>query len=75
MGGGDRDVSLKEIGWLCDILYIGGRKVGGLFGEGVVIGEGGVIGEFDRIVKEGGVLVGKGGVLGLEFDRLFRDGL
>ena len=33
----DNDLTLPEIAALCDVFYIGGTKVGALFGEAVVI--------------------------------------
>lgn len=71
----DTDVTLKDIASLCDIFYIGGTKVGALFGEAVVIPQPGLIRQFDTIVKQRGVLLAKGRLLGLQFDTLFTDGL
>ena len=71
----DTDVTLKDIAFLCDIFYIGGTKVGALFGEAVVIPQPGLIRQFDTIVKQRGVLLAKGRLLGLQFDTLFTDGL
>lgn len=71
----DADVTLKDIASLCDIFYIGGTKVGALFGEAVVIPQPGLIRQFDTIVKQRGVLLAKGRLLGLQFDTLFTDGL
>ena len=71
----DTDVTLKDIASLCDIFYIGGTKVGALFGEAVVIPQLGLIRQFDTIVKQRGVLLAKGRLLGLQFDTLFTDGL
>ena len=69
------DVTLKDIASLCDIFYIGGTKVGALFGEAVVIPQPGLIRQFDTIVNQRGVLLAKGRLLGLQFDTLFTDGL
>ena len=33
----DNDIILEDIARLCDVFYIGGTKVGALFGEAVVI--------------------------------------
>ena len=71
----DTDVTLKDIASLCDIFYIGGTKVGALFGEAVVIPQPGLIRQFDTIIKQRGVLLAKGRLLGLQFDTLFTDGL
>ena len=71
----DTDVTLKDIASLCDIFYIGGTKVGALFGEAVVIPQPGLIRQFDTIIKQRGVLLAKGRLLGLQFDTLFTDSL
>lgn len=71
----DTDVTLKDIATLCDIFYIGGTKVGALFGEAVVIPQPGMIRQFHTIIKQRGVLLAKGRLLGLQFDTLFTDGL
>ena len=69
------DVTLKDIAALCDIFYIGGTKVGALFGEAVVFTRPGMVKQFDTIVKQRGVLLAKGRLLGLQFDALFTDDL
>lgn len=69
------DVTLKDIAALCDIFYIGGTKVGALFGEAVVFTHPGLVKQFDTIVKQRGVLLAKGRLLGLQFDTLFTDDL
>lgn len=69
------DVTLKDIAALCDIFYIGGTKVGALFGEAVVFTRPGMVKQFDTIVKQRGVLLAKGRLLGLQFDTLFTDDL
>lgn len=56
----DTDVTLKDIASLCDIFYIGGTKVGALFGEAVVIPQPGLIRQFDTIVKQRGGVAGQG---------------
>lgn len=69
------DVTLKTIASLCDVFYIGGTKVGALFGEAVVIPRSGLIRQLDTIIKQRGVLLAKGRLLGIQFDTLFTDGL
>ncbi len=69
------DVTLEAIASLCDIFYIGGTKVGALFGEAVVIPRPGFVKQFNTIIKQRGVLLAKGRLLGLQFDTLFTDGL
>jgi len=69
------DLTLKDIARICDIFYIGGTKVGALFGEAVVIREKGLIPHFFTSIKRHGALLAKGRLLGLQFETLFTDGL
>ena len=68
------DVALTDIARLCDAFYIGGTKVGALFGEAVVM-RAGLVRHFFTTVKQHGALLAKGWLLGLQFDTLFTDGL
>lgn len=68
------DVTLRDIGKYCHAFYIGGTKVGALFGEAVVFtAEDGEY--FFTEIKQHGALLAKGRILGLQFDTLFTDGL
>ena len=69
------DVSLSDIANLCDVFYIGGTKVGALFGEAVVFTKGNKPNHFMTSVKRRGALLAKGWLLGLQFDTLFTDDL
>lgn len=69
------DVTLKDLARLCDIFYIGGTKVGAMFGEAVVIPRAGLIPHFFTIIKQQGALLAKGRMLGIQFDTLFTDNL
>ena len=69
------DVTLKDIAELCDVFYIGGTKVGALFGEAVVFPRPGRIRNFRTIIKQQGGLLAKGRLLGIQFETLFEDGL
>lgn len=69
------DVSLKDIAELCDVFYIGGTKVGALFGEAVVFTRKNMPPHFTAVVKQHGALLAKGRMLGLQFDTLFTDDL
>lgn len=69
------DVSLPDIARLCDAFYIGGTKVGALFGEAVVFTREGDGERFFTEIKQHGALLAKGRMLGLQFDTLFTDGL
>lgn len=71
----DNDVTLKDMGRLCDAFYIGGTKCGALFGEAVVFPDPELIPHFFTMIKQRGALLAKGRLLGLQFDTLFTDGL
>ena len=68
-------MTLPDIARLCDVFYIGGTKVGALFGEAVVITNP-VIGEdFRYLIKQHGGMLAKGRLLGVQFCALFEDDL
>ena len=69
------DVSLEDIASICDIFYIGGTKVGALFGEAVVIVNETLKKDFRYIMKQRGGLMAKGRLLGVQFETFFEDGL
>lgn len=69
------DVTLKDIARLADVFYIGGTKVGALFGEAVVITNTDILKNFMPLVKQHGALLAKGRLLGVQFEALFTDGL
>ncbi len=71
----DTDVSLPDIARCCDVFYIGGTKVGALFGEAVVFTKKNMPKYFMTMVKQQGGLLAKGWLLGLQFDTLFTDNL
>ncbi|MDD3278763.1 MAG: aminotransferase class I/II-fold pyridoxal phosphate-dependent enzyme [Lachnospiraceae bacterium] len=69
------DVTLEEIAALTDVFYIGGTKVGALFGEAVVFTNPKLAKHFFTIVKQHGALFAKGRILGIQFAELFTDDL
>ena len=69
------DVTIKDIARLVDVFYIGGTKVGALFGEAVVFPKGVPTKHPVPIIKQHGALLAKGWLLGLQFDTLFTDDL
>ena len=69
------DVTLEDIARLADVFYIGGTKVGAMFGEAVVFTHGSVPKHFVTLIKRHGALLAKGWLLGLQFDTLFTDDL
>lgn len=68
-------VTLQDLARLCDVFYIGGTKVGAMFGEAVVVPRAGLIPHFFTIIKQQGALLAKGRMLGIQFDTLFTDEL
>ncbi|MBR2672539.1 MAG: low specificity L-threonine aldolase [Oscillospiraceae bacterium] len=71
----ESDVTLKDIAELCDVFYIGGTKVGALFGEAVVVTNPSLVKNFFTVIKQSGALLAKGRMLGIQFDTLFTDDL
>ena len=69
------DVMLPDLATLADVFYIGGTKVGALFGEAVVIKNPELAQDFRYLIKQNGGMLAKGRLLGLQFDALFTDGL
>lgn len=71
----DNDMTLKDIGDCCDVFYIGGTKVGALFGEAVVITNPELKEDFRYLIKQRGGMLAKGRLLGIQFDTLMTDNL
>lgn len=69
------DVTLPDLARLCDVFYIGGTKVGALFGEAVVICNPALQKDFRYFIKQKGGMLAKGRLLGIQFLELFQDGL
>ena len=69
------DVTLPDIASLTDVFYIGGTKVGALYGEAVVFTHGVPTKHPVPVIKQHGALLAKGWLLGLQFDTLFTDDL
>lgn len=69
------DVTLPDIAALCGVFYIGGTKVGALFGEAVVICNPELKNDFRYGIKQHGGMLAKGRLLGVQFLELFKDGL
>ena len=75
IGAEEADFSLEDIARLADVFYIGGTKMGTLFGEAVVVTNRSLLKNFFPLVKQHGALLAKGRLLGLQFGAMFRDGL
>lgn len=69
------DVTMADIARLCDVFYIGGTKVGALFGEAVVISNNDIKQDFRYMIKQHGGMLAKGRLLGVQFDALMEDNL
>lgn len=71
----DSDLTLCDYAQLCDVFYIGGTKVGLLFGEAVVVCNAALKKDFRNMMKQRGGLLAKGRLLGVQFETMFEDGL
>lgn len=69
------DLTIQDVTNLCDIYYIGGTKIGALFGEAVVITAPALKKDFRYLIKQKGGMLAKGRLLGIQFDELFKDDL
>ena len=69
------DLTLPDLAALCDAFYIGGTKVGALFGEAVVITNTAMKKDFRYIMKQKGAMLAKGRLLGVQFDAMFDNDL
>ena len=69
------DMTLADIAANTDVFYIGGTKVGALFGEAVVITKSALKKDFRYGMKQSGAMLAKGRLLGIQFDTLFTDDL
>jgi threonine aldolase len=69
------DVTLPWFAQHVDAFYIGGTKVGAMFGEAVVFTNTKAPRAFFTTIKRHGALLAKGRMLGLQFDTLFTDDL
>ena len=75
LGAKEADFTLEDIARLADVYYIGGTKMGTLFGEAVVVTNRSLLKNLFPLVKQHGALLAKGRLLGLQFGAMFRDGL
>ena len=69
------DLTLPDIAKMCDVFYIGGTKVGALFGEAVVITNDAMKKDFRYLIKRHGGMLAKGRLLGIQFETLLENGL
>ena len=71
----ESDISFSDLSNLCDIFYIGGTKMGAMFGEAVVFNDKSLAENFLYMKKQKGGLLAKGRLLGIQFSCLFEDNL
>ena len=69
------DVTLPLLSELCDVFYIGGTKVGALFGEALVILNDDIKKDFRYMQKRQCGMFAKGRLFGIQFIEMFKDGL
>ena len=69
------ELTLPDLAALTDVFYIGGTKVGALFGEAVVITNPALNRDFRYLIKQRGGMLATGRLLGVQFETLFEDGL
>ena len=68
-------LTLADVAAYTDVFYIGGTKVGAMFGEAVVITNPALKRDFRYMIKQNGGMLAKGRLLGIQFDVLFTDDL
>lgn len=71
----ENNLTLPDIAAYTDVFYIGGTKVGALFGETVVITNDALKTDFRYNIKQRGGMLAKGRLLGIQFQTLFENGL
>ena len=69
------DLTLADLAKLTDLFYIGGTKMGALFGEALVINNPAYQKDFRYVMKQRGGMLAKGKLLGIQFEALFEDDL
>ena len=69
------DVTLPDLARLTDVFYIGGTKLGALFGEAVVITNEALKRDFRYIIKQRGGMFAKGFLFGTQFTAYLQDEL
>ena len=69
------DLTMADIAKYADVFYIGGTKVGALFGEAVVFTKGNTPKHMITQIKQHGALLAKGRLLGVQFGAMFENDL
>lgn len=75
LAAAENDLSPEDLARLTDVFYIGGTKVGALFGEAVVIANDALKRDFRYHIKQHGGMLAKGRLLGIQFETLMADNL
>lgn len=75
LASSENDVTMEFLASVCDMFYIGGTKVGALFGEAMVIPNKKYQKDFRYIIKQHGAMFAKGRLMGVQFKALLEDGL
>lgn len=68
------DLSLEDIADMCDAFYIGGTKIGALFGEALVILNDKINDHFRYMVKRACALLAKGRLIAIQLKALLEGG-
>ncbi|MDO5017988.1 MAG: aminotransferase class V-fold PLP-dependent enzyme [Lagierella massiliensis] len=71
----NNDIDLEFLANHCDLFYIGGTKIGAMFGEALVVINPEIRKDFQYNLKLRGALLAKGRMLGIQFLELFTDNL
>lgn len=71
----NNDMDLEFIANHCDMFYIGGTKLGAMYGEALVVVNPNLKVDFQYNLKLRGALLAKGRFMGIQFSELFRDNL
>lgn len=71
----NNDMTFADIAKLTDVFYIGGTKVGAMFGEAVVISNSAIAEDFRYLIKQHGGMLAKGWLLGMQFEALLENNL
>jgi len=71
----NNDTDMKYFAKMCDAFYIGGTKIGALFGEALIISNPAIARDFRYIMKQRGGMLAKGRLLGISFIEFFKDNL
>lgn len=69
------DVTLPALARLADVFYIGGTKMGALFGEAVICTNPSLLPRFFTLMKAHGSVLAKGRLLGMQFEAFFSNNL